>query len=88
MALEEFEREEMSEKNKGYVRMKSIMDYGMGLLWLGMGVFLVFIKYFNTDFQERFEFDDPVMKIFGGVCLVYGLFRIYRGYKKNYFIER
>ncbi|MFZ4769810.1 MAG: hypothetical protein ACOYLO_06480 [Ferruginibacter sp.] len=86
MALEEFEREEMSEKNKGYVRMKSIMDYGMGLLWLGMGVFLVFIKYFNTGFQARF--DDPVMKIFGGVCLVYGLFRIYRGYKKNYFIER
>ena len=45
MALEEFEREEMSEKNKGYVRMKSIMDFGMGVLWLGMGVFLVFIKY-------------------------------------------
>jgi hypothetical protein len=86
MALEEFERDEMSEKNKGYIRMKSIMDFGMGLLWMGMGVFLVFIKYFNTPLQARF--DDPVMKIFGGVCIVYGLFRVYRGYKKNYFIER
>ena len=86
MALEEFEREEMSEKNKGYVRMKSIMDFGMGLLWLGMGTFLVFIKYFDTAFQARF--DDPVMKIFGAVCMVYGLFRFYRGYKKNYFTER
>ena len=86
MALEEFEREEMNEKDKGYARMKSIMDYGMGLLWMAMGVFLVFIKYFNTGFEARF--DDPVMKTFGGVCLVYGLFRIYRGYKKNYFRER
>lgn len=86
MALEEFEREEMSEKNKGYVRMKSIMDFGMGLLWLGMGTFLVFIEYFDTAFQARF--DDPVMKIFGGVCMLYGFFRIYRGYKKNYFTER
>jgi hypothetical protein len=86
MALEEFEKEEMSEKNKGYIRMKSIMDFGMGLLWMAMGVFLVFIKYFGTSFQARF--DDPVMKIFGGVCMLYGLFRIYRGYKKNYFIER
>jgi hypothetical protein len=86
MALEEFEKEELSEKNKGYARMKSIMDYGMGLLWMGMGIFLVFIKEFHTGFEARF--DDPVMKIFGGVCIVYGLFRIYRGYKKNYFIER
>lgn len=86
MALEEFEKEEISEKNKGYMRMKSIMDFGMGLLWLGMGAFLVFIKLFDTAFQARF--DDPVMKFFGAICMVYGLFRLYRGYKKNYFIER
>ncbi len=23
--------------------MRSIMDYGMGLLWLGMGIFLIFM---------------------------------------------
>jgi hypothetical protein len=86
MALEEFEKEEMSEKNKGFARMKSIMDYGMGLLWMAMGIFLVFIEKFNTGFEARF--DDPVMKVFGGVCIVYGIFRIYRGYKKNYFVER
>ena len=86
MALEEFEKEEMSEKNKGYIRMKSLMDFGMGLMWLAMGSFLVFIKFFDTAFQARF--DDPIMKFFGGICMVYGLFRLYRGYKKNYFIER
>ena len=86
MALEEFEKEELSETNKGYVRMKSIMDFGMGLMWFAMGIFLVFIKYFDTAFQARF--DEPIMKIFGGICIIYGLFRFYRGYKKNYFIER
>ena len=83
MALEEFEKEELSERNKGFIRMRSIMDYGMGLLWTAMGVFLFFIKEFNTGLEARF--DDPVMKGFGAVCIIYGLFRIYRGYKKNYY---
>jgi hypothetical protein len=42
MALEEFEKDELVEKNKGYARMKSIMDYGMGLLWMAMVIFLLF----------------------------------------------
>lgn len=83
MALEEFEKEEMSERNKGFIRMRSIMDYGMGLLWTAMGVFIFFIKKFDTSFEARF--DDPVMRVFGGICVLYGLFRIYRGYKKNYY---
>ncbi len=83
MALEEFEKEELSERNKGFVRMRSIMDYGMGILWTAMGLFIFFIKEFDTNFEARF--DDPVMKVFGGICVVYGLFRIYRGYKKNYY---
>lgn len=86
MALEEFEREEQSGRDKGYVRMKSIMDYGMGVLWLGMGVFLTFIEKFKTGLEQNFG--NPAMKVFGVVCIVYGLFRIYRGYKKNYYRER
>lgn len=86
MALEEFERDEQAERNKGYVRMKSIMDYGMGALWIAMGVFIAFIEKFNTGLEARFG--DPVMKGFGIVCIIYGLFRLYRGYKKNYFRER
>ena len=83
MALKEFEKDEQTERRKGLVRMKSIMDYGMGLLWMAMGIFIVFIKKFNTGLETRL--DDPVMKGFGVVCIVYGLFRLYRGYKKNYF---
>lgn len=86
MALEEFEKEELSEKDKGYVRMRSIMDFGMGLLWTCMGIFLIFIKKFNTGLELRY--DDATLQVFGSVCLIYGLFRIYRGYKKNYLKER
>lgn len=86
MALEEFEKEQMSEKDKGYIRMRSIMDYGMGVLWACMGVFLIFIKKFNTGLELRY--DPSTLKAFGAVCLIYGLFRIYRGFKKNYLRER
>jgi len=76
----------LSNRDKGMIRMRSIMDYGMGLLWISMGIFLIFTKYFNPAME--YQFDDPAMKTFGGVCIIYGLFRIYRGYKKNYFRER
>ena len=86
MSLEEFEKKHLSEREKGFVRMRSIMDFGMGLLWLGMGVFMIFIKKFNTGIEARF--DDITMNAFGGICILYGSFRIYRGYKKNYLRER
>lgn len=86
MALEEFEKEQPGEKDKGYIRMRSIMDFGMGLMWSAMGVFLIFIQRFSTGLELRY--DTSTLKAFGGVCLLYGLFRIYRGYKKNYLKER
>ncbi len=86
MAINEFDREPLSQRDKAHIRMRSIMDYGMGVLWTGMGIFFIFIKYFNTTLA--LNYDDPVMKIFGGVCMLYGFFRIYRGYKKNYLRER
>ena len=86
MALEEFEREQPSERDKSYLRMRSIMDYGMGLLWMAMGVFMIFIKKFNAELAAKY--DDITFKIFGAVCIIYGLFRLYRGYKKQYFRDR
>ena len=86
MALEEFEKEQLNEREKGYVRMRSMMDIGMGLLWMGMGIFLVFIKKFSPDLAV--QYDSTMFKIFGAVCIVYGLFRIYRGIKKNYLRDR
>ena len=86
MALEEFEEEPLTHRQRNYLRTRSIVDYCMGLLWMSMGIFLVFKKYF--DVQINLEFDGITFKILGGICIVYGLFRMYRGYKKNYYKER
>ena len=80
------ESSELTKRERGIVLMRSIMDYGMGTLWLSMGIFLAFNNHFDTIYRERL--DDPAFRIFGGVCVLYGLFRIYRGYKKNYLRER
>ncbi len=86
MSADEFDQEPLSRREKGFILMRSIMDFGMGILWMGMGVFFIFIKRFNPILAERY--DDLMMKIFGGVCILYGCFRVYRGYKKNYLKER
>lgn len=73
----------LSNRDKRFMNARSIMDFGMGVLWFGMGIFLIFIKRFNTGLEA--QFNDPVMKVFGGICVIYGGFRIYRAIKKNYF---
>ncbi len=62
---------------------RSIMDYGMGIIIAGFGVFFAIADKFGIKFSI-----DPTLKYaFAGLCLLYGGFRIYRGYKKNYFKE-
>lgn len=70
-------QQDLSERERGFARMRNIMHVGMGLLWTAMGVFLVFIEKFKTGLEYRF--DDPVMKAFGAICILYGIFRIFRG---------
>lgn len=78
--LEEYEKK----RRKQIATMRSIMDYGIGLLIAGFGVFLFFRNKFNISFNESFPPND-IDKIFGAICMLYGVWRIYRGYKKNYF---
>ena len=77
--------EEYENKRRRQVSfMRSLLDYGIGIMIVIGGVFLFFRNKFDIEFNERFppnEWD----KIFGIVFLAYGFWRIYRGYKKNYF---
>jgi len=59
------------------------MDYGMGVVILGFGVFFAFASKFGFNFT----IDSFFRYFFAGLCALYGGFRIYRGYKKNYFSE-
>lgn len=64
--------------------MRSLMDYGVGIIIIFTGVFLFFRDQFDIAFNERYP-PNIWDKILGVVCLLYGAWRIYRGYKKNYF---
>ena len=85
MALEEFENEPLSERQKGMIRMRSITNYGMGAFMILAGLFFMFPTRYTSHFID--QYDPTMIKIFAVVCWVYGAFRIYRGYKKNYFIN-
>ena len=77
--IEEYE----NKKRKQVSQMRSIMDYGMGTLLFLTGVFFLFHDKLNVPFGNG----APTLldKFFGSLCLLYGGWRIYRGYKKNYF---
>lgn len=73
----------MSERQRGLVRMRSITNYGMGVFIVLAGFVFMFPTRYTAAFLGRY---DPVLiKIFAVICWLYGGFRIYRGYDKNYF---
>jgi hypothetical protein len=55
----------------------------MGIIILGFGVFFAFANRFGIEFTIAPGF----RYAFVALCIIYGGFRIYRGYKKNYFSE-
>ena len=69
-------------RSKNYILMRTLMDIGMGIIYIGVSLFIIFAKRFG--FTGAF-FDPPFNYLFAGICIAYGSFRIYRGVKKNYF---
>ncbi len=61
--------------------MRAIMDYGMGIIIFGFGLFFLFAPKLGV----AFEVEAFYRYFFAGMCLLYGAWRVYRGYKKNYF---
>ena len=77
--LEEYEKN----KQKRVSFMRSILDYGRGIFFLGMGILLFFHEKFRIPLSESFS--EGAVKLLGVIFALYGVWRIYRGYKKNYF---
>jgi hypothetical protein len=69
-------------RRKAYVNRRSMMDLGMGIIYAVMGGFFGFSEFFGISMEFP---PKPFSYIFGGLCLLYGGFRIYRGVKRNYF---
>lgn len=70
-------------RRKSYALMRSIVDYGMGLVIFGFGIFFIIAPRLG----KQFDIEPVLMYFFAGLCIIYGAWRIYRGYKKNYFSE-
>jgi hypothetical protein len=83
MAIGEFEKEKLSERDKGLVRMRTITNYGMGVFMILVGFFFMFPVKLTQGFIN--QYDPALIKLFAVICWLYGAFRIYRGYVKNYF---
>ena len=75
------ENEGPDRRKKGYILMRTIMDYGMGIIIFGFGIFFLLAPRMGIGFQ----IDDFYRYCFGGLCIIYGGWRVYRGYKKNYY---
>jgi hypothetical protein len=78
--IEEYEKQ----KRKQISLRRSLMDYSIGVLITLAGIFFLVRDQFKLQFNESFP-PNNIDKIFGAICILYGCWRIYRGYKKNYF---
>ena len=62
--------------------MRMTYDLAMALLILGMAVVMLFPE--KLKIQQIMAVDDTFRYLFGGICILYGGFRLYRGIKRDY----
>jgi len=75
MALDFEERQ-----RKRNALLRSLYDYTMGVLWMSVGAFFLWHEKLGFD---RFIDDKTLTTIFGVASLLYGAFRLYRGFKAS-----
>ncbi|RYZ00602.1 MAG: hypothetical protein EOO11_01080 [Chitinophagaceae bacterium] len=64
---------------------RSIMNYVMGIVFCALGAFFIYIYATRTPVMGR---PSTALDLLLGVLIIgYGIWRIYRGYKKNYYKE-
>ena len=76
--------EDYQEKQRKKVaRMRSLMDYVMGSLIVLIGFYFLLYQTLGINVFKREP--SAIDKVIGGVFILYGVWRIYRGYKKDYY---
>jgi hypothetical protein len=69
-------------QQKSYTLMRMSYDLVMGILILGMAVVMLFPE--KLKIEQIMAVDNTFRYLFGGICLLYGGFRLYRGIKRDY----
>jgi hypothetical protein len=74
-------------QRKSYVSMRMIYDVTMAILILGIGILLLLGDKFGVPALKTFlltRVDSLIRYMFGGISILYGGFRLYRGIKSDY----
>lgn len=69
-------------QQKSYTLMRMSYDLVMAILILGMAVVMLFPE--KLKIEQIMAVDNTFRYLFGGICLLYGGFRLYRGIKRDY----
>jgi threonine/homoserine/homoserine lactone efflux protein len=75
------ENEFRDRQRRNYNTMRNVYNITMGILILGIGLLMFFSDKVGLSLFE--QFDKTMIYAFGGLCLLYGGFRLYRGIKKE-----
>ena len=75
MAVENKERSTQS-------LLRKIYNYTMGILWFAVGIFFLFHRKLGYDLKFS-DKDIALAYILGVSSILYGLFRLYRGFKNK-----
>jgi cytochrome b561 len=73
---------EDNQRRNGYNTLQSVRHITMAVLFIAMGVLMIFAEKFKIE--QLLNFDKFFRYFFGGICFLYGGFRFYRGIKKDY----
>ena len=76
--------EELQEEHRQKLaRSRSLVDWIMGAVLILAGVFFIVYRYAGINFMNRKP--GSIDFVIGGLFIIYGIWRMYRGYKKDYF---
>ena len=77
--IEEFQEKQRRQRS----RMRSMVDYTMGTVFFLVGVY--FLVYEKLGWKLLNREPSSIDYFIGLLFVLYGSWRIYRGYKKNYY---
>ncbi|MEP6845135.1 MAG: hypothetical protein ABI861_04000 [Panacibacter sp.] len=66
---------------KNYNTMRNVYNVTIGILIIGIGLLMFFNDAAGLNLFQ--QFDKTMIYAFGGICILYGGFRLYRGLKKE-----
>ena len=76
------EKEFREKQKKSYNIMRMSYDFTIAVLLLGMAVIMLFAEKLGIE-QLAGKDNEFFRYFFGGLCLLYGGFRVYRGFQRE-----